>query len=104
MTTLAGTEIGGQLLQATDETLEGIFGKRARVQVYDYLERELMLKRNEIPARPEVFSKGISALFGSASKMIELAILKKFYNRLGVTFEPRENFNFADYIAGIDMG
>ena len=69
--------------------------------MYDYLQKRLMLKRNEIPARPEVFSEGLSTLFGSASKLIEINIVKNLYRRIEVKFEPRENFSFADHIASL---
>jgi hypothetical protein len=78
-----GTEIEARLLQAIDETLENHFGHGCKTQVYDYLEKRFMLKKNEIPTRPEAFSACVYTLLGgSTSKLIELEILRKFYSRL----------------------
>lgn len=88
------------LVQAIDGTL-GKFGDKARTQIYDYLRKRLMLKRNEIPSRPEDFSKGLFDIFGSTSKLIELSIARNVSAKLGVKFEPKEGFSFAGYVASI---
>jgi hypothetical protein len=85
------------LVEAIDETLR-IFGLRTCMQIYSYLERSYALKRLEIPERLEVFSTGLNSLFGSASKLIELRIVKSFYSKLGVKFEQIDGYSFPDYL------
>jgi len=85
-----------------DETLE-MLGRKSKPQVYTYLEKRFGLRKDEIPDRPEAFSKGLFSLFGSASRPLELKIVKKLYNRLGMEFKPESDFNFADTIAGLEI-
>jgi hypothetical protein len=92
----------GQLLQAIDETFERLLDKNVKTQVYEYLEKRLILKRDEIPVRIEVFSKGIFTLFGHISKQIELNIPENLCSRLGIEFKPREDLSFAGYVASLE--
>ena len=94
-------KIAPKLIQAVDETLE-MFGRKAKSQVYDYLEKRFGLRRDEILDKPETLSKGLRSLFGSASRLIELNIVKKFNNKLGIGFQPSETFNFVDYITSLE--
>ena len=75
--------------------------KKARIQVYDYLEKRHMLRRNEIPIRPEAFSRAMSTLFGASSKLIEVEIVTNLCNKVGVRFKPQMNFSFADYVLNL---
>jgi len=94
-------EMAACLLQAIDDTLE-MLGQKAGDLVYGYLQKSFGLMKDEIPARPEVFSRGLFSLFGSASKHLEMNIVKKFYEKLGIAFEPTENFNFLNCILVVE--
>ncbi len=85
--------------QTTDEILERIFGQKARAEIYNYLEKTYNLNKNEIPAKPDIFSKGMSSLFGSISNLIELNIAKVVCNRLDLDIDLKANFSFTDYVA-----
>jgi len=89
------------LLQAIDDTL-GMLGQKTGDLVYDYLQKRFGLMKDEIPARPEAFSKGLLSLFGSASKHLEVSIIEKFYKKLGIKFERTENFNFLNCIFALE--
>jgi hypothetical protein len=89
-----GMEIGARLLEAIDETLENRLGQRCKTEVYECLEKKFMLKRSEIPIRPQVFSTCMDTLLGSTSMLIELEILRNFYSRL--------NFCPHDHIATLE--
>ena len=88
------------LPQAIDDTLR-MLGPRTSSLVSEYLEKRFGLRRDEILGNPETFSRGLSSLFGSASKSIELCVIKKFFKALGVGFELLEGFSFADYVAAL---
>jgi len=100
-TTLAETNIIPQLLEAIDETLDKLLGQKARTQIYDYLEKRHLLKRSEISIKPEAFSRAMSTLFGASSRLIEVEIVRNLCNKLGVKFEPQENFSFAYYLLSL---
>jgi hypothetical protein len=94
-----------QLVETVDETLEMLFGRKAKLQIYSHLEKEFGLRRSEILDNPESFSMGLSNLFGSASKQIELNIARKLNKKLDLVSEPDQNLTFAEYIielSGID--
>jgi len=88
------------LSQAIDDTLK-MLGLRTSSLVYEYLKKRHGLARDEILDNPETFSKGLSNLFGSASKSIEMRVVGKFFTLLGVKFECLEGFSFTDYIAAL---
>jgi hypothetical protein len=67
--------------------------------VYKYLEKKFGLVRDEILRSPETFSMGLVSLFGSASKQLEVAIIRRFHDKLGIKFESSETFNFVDCVA-----
>jgi hypothetical protein len=75
-----------------------MLGKEANVLVYRYLEKRFGLEKCEIPSRPMDFSKGLSNLFGSASKSLEERILKKLHCRLGILVSPTTSLDFVDCI------
>ena len=89
------------LLEAIDDTL-GMLGHETGDLVYNYLEKRFGLLKDEIPTKPETFSRGLFSLFGSASRHLEVNIVKKFYKRLGLKFEPTEHFNFRNYILELE--
>jgi hypothetical protein len=91
-------KIGLKLIQAIDETLEMLFGQKMKPEIYNYLDKRFGLRRGEIVENPETLSTGLFDMFGSASKQIELNIVKRFHNKLGIEFKPRMNFEFADYV------
>jgi uncharacterized protein (DUF1697 family) len=65
------------LVQVIEDTLEMCFGKTPTAIIFDVLKNRFMLQKNEIPAKVETFSRGLNVLFGSASRQIELNILRK---------------------------
>ena len=97
---LAG-ETGGLddlLLSAVDETLKPVFREEGTKVIYDYLENNSHLKREEIAERPEIFSAGLETLMLSAAPVIEKFILKNLYCKLGLRFREKEGYEFSDYI------
>jgi len=86
------------LIRAIDETLWTL-GQRTSQLIYGYLEERFALKKEEIPAKPETFSRGLRSLFGYSSKLIELSIVKRFYSNMGLRFQSVDGFDFGDYIA-----
>ncbi len=86
------------LLKAVDETLNQVFREEGTKAIYDYLENNSHMKREEIAEKPEAFSAGLERLMVSAAQMIENLILKKLYSKLGLRFREKEGYEFSDYI------
>lgn len=99
LTIIEKAKIALHLVESVDETLEMLFGRQTKLQICDHLEMRFGLRITEIPDHPETLSNGLFSLFGSTSKQIELYILERFHNKLGIRFEPVENFKFADYFS-----
>jgi hypothetical protein len=72
------------ILQCVDEVLE-MLGRKGKQAFIAYLEENLGLEKEEIPQKPELFSKGLFLIFGEqGSNMLETAIAEKLLSTLGV--------------------
>ena len=88
------------LLDATDEGLLLLLGENSRKAVYYHLEKDYSLEKNDIPKKPESFADGLKKIFGAGSSVIEKFVLVSFYSKLGLKFEEKKRYGFADYIKG----
>ena len=86
------------LLKTIDETMKQIFKEAGTTVIYNFLETNNGLKREEIAEKPEVFSAGLERLMVSGAQLIEKTILKNLYRRVEVEFEEKEGYTFSDYI------
>lgn len=77
------SKVKQKILQCIDDALQAL-GDGGRKAIYYYLEKNLGLKREEIPRKPEIFWKGLNSIFGEeGARIIEKWILQK----LGISFE-----------------
>lgn len=81
-----------------DDTLKQVFKEEGAKVIYDFLENQAQLKLEDAANKPEVFSDSLEKLMLSAAKIIEQHILKNLYYKLGLEFEEKPDFRFADYI------
>src|SRR5208282_2433044 len=65
------------LLEAIDQALVDLLGRRAREVIYDYLERKCYMARDEIPQRLAEFCDILHANFGKAGTTIERTIVRR---------------------------
>ena len=84
--------------EAVDETLKKIFKKDGTKVIYEFLENHSRLRLEEAADKPEVFSASLEQLMVSAARVIEKAILKNLYSRVGHKFEEKKGYEFPDYI------
>lgn len=84
--------------EVVDETLKQIFRDDGVKVIYDFLESHSSLRLKDIADKPEVFSASLKSLMVSAAQVIEQIILKNFYSKLGLKFEEKQGYEFADYI------
>jgi len=86
------------LLSVVDETLRQVFREAGTKVIYDYLENNSHLEREEIAEKTEVFSSGLEKLLVSGAPVIEKLILKNLYRRLRLEYEEKEGYEFLGYI------
>lgn len=91
-------EFRSALLEAVDEELL-VLGERSRDLIYQHIESNYHIKREETPDRLETYNNVLKSLLGLKVKMIlEKMIARNLYNRLGLDFEEHENWALAKYV------
>jgi len=85
------------LLRVIDETLNQIFREEGVSIIYDFLERESQLKREDISSKTDVFSAGLMKLLGSGAPVIEKLILRNLCHQLELKFVQKKGHSFSDY-------
>jgi len=90
------------LLQTIDENLKQIFQETATHIIYQFLENNYSLKREEIPEKLETFMEGLQEFFRSGAHMIEQLILKELHSNLGLKYKSRKGCRFVDYIDDLE--
>jgi len=86
------------LLSVVDETLRQVFREAGTKVIYDFLENNSHLKREEIAEKTEVFSACLEGLLVSGAPVIEKLILKNLYRKLALKFREKKGYEFSDYI------
>ena len=84
--------------EAVDDTLKQIFKEDGARVIYEFLENHARLKLEEVADKPKIFSDSLERLMVSAARVIEQAILKNLYSRLGLKFEEKQGYEFSDHI------
>ncbi|MEM3506709.1 MAG: hypothetical protein QW589_04010 [Candidatus Bathyarchaeia archaeon] len=85
------------LIEAIDDGLLSL-GLSVRHAIYWHLEKKTLIKKAEIPYRLEVFLKGLHSIFGPGASIIEMLIVKKLYEKLGLSFIETHDYGFMDYV------
>jgi len=92
-------EFNAQLLSAIDEALKQIFTEPAIAIIYNYLDKQYSLKREDIPEKLDVFTQGLEDFFRSGAVVVELVVLKNLCPSLGLEVRQiRHNQDFVDCI------
>jgi hypothetical protein len=89
------------LLDCIDEALTNLFSARVRESVYDHMERNYSIARDEIPNHLDDLITLLQRNFGSGSKVIGRAVAKGMYTKLDWEFEPIPIFGLAEYLETI---
>lgn len=85
------------LLQAIDDALV-VPGEIVRVAIYDRIEKNCQIRREEIPEKLELFHKALQQLMGVSSRVMEKLIAKNLYRQLSLNFNDHENWTLLDYV------
>jgi hypothetical protein len=89
------------LLRVIDETLNQIFREEGVSVIYDFLENESQLKREDISSKTEAFSAALMKLLGSGAPVIENLILKNLCHQLELKFVQKKGHGFSDYVKAL---
>jgi len=84
-------------MESIDEAFS-VLGIEPSAAVYQYLVTICSLPKEEIPDRIEDFDKGIKKALGAASKVIERLIIRKLFERLGLSLRESQDQDFLDYV------
>ena len=87
------------LLEAIDDTFAELLGEGVKKALYDYLERNISLKRTDIPGRLNDFRAALEKVAGTASIVMEKSIAKKVYSRLGLNYTDKPGYTLSDFVA-----
>lgn len=71
------------LLEALDDVLDDLLGKRVRITFYDHLERNYYIGREDIPRRLGDFLLILERTFGKSGKTIERTLARRLCMKLG---------------------
>jgi hypothetical protein len=88
------------LLEAIDEALSSL-GDSVKQAIYFHLEKTFNLKKQEIPDKIEEFTKALEEIFGLGAKLLEIRIIKDFYEKDGQMFKyfpEKDELSFAKYM------
>jgi len=87
-----------KVLQCIDDGLQAL-GDSGKKAIYYYLKKDLRLKRNEIPKKPETFCRGLTSMFGEeGADIIEKWIIEK----LKISFHLKQQSEIT-FAKAIDM-
>jgi hypothetical protein len=85
-----------KILQCIDEVLETL-GRSGKHAFNSFLERNLGLKKKDIPRKPELFSKGLNMVFGKqGADALETAMVQKLLTNLGI--DPKSKLTLVGVI------
>ena len=91
--------------RAIDTVLRKIFGDKATLFIYKYLENRYSLRQDEIVEKIDVFAKGLEEFLRSGAYIIENKILEDVYSSHGLThrleFEGRRDKH--DFVSQMKM-
>ena len=93
------------LFEAVDEGLAWL-GDAARRTIYYHLENDFNIRRQDIPHKIEGFANAIEKIFGAATALLEIQIMKKLFEKVGVslTYLPeQEDLVFTEYVEAIRL-
>ncbi len=90
--------LDGLLVDSIDQVLSDVLGRKAKEAIYDYMERNYQVAREDIPRNIENFFALMEEVFGRGSKTIARCIMKQLWQQLGWKFTDIPGFEFSDYL------
>ena len=87
------------LLEAIDEGLSSL-GESSKQAIYFHLDNRFHIKKHEIPLKVEDFMDAIEKIFGLGANFLEILIMKRLHEKIGVAlrFNETADFTFSEYV------
>jgi hypothetical protein len=85
------------LLEAVEEGLSSL-GDSPKQAIFFHLETSFEISKDSIPANLTDFSKALEKIFGPGAVYLEMLIVKRLYEKLGLEFEEVKNWDFLEYV------
>jgi len=86
------------LVECIHETLVTLLSLQVAEALYTRLETSYSVSKDEIPYRLDTLLSTLENTFGASAKIVEKAIAKKFYLRLGLDFTNNPQSTLVDYV------
>ena len=87
------------LLDSIDEAFSTL-GENAKTSIYFYLEKKLLIAKQEIPHRVDDFSDALEQIFGSGAQHLEILFMKNLHAKLEITCKwPTYEWPLSKWIA-----
>ncbi len=85
--------------EAIDETFS-MLGENSKKTIYQHLESEYKIAKNEIPTKIAAFADALEQSFGAGAKLIEMNIIKALHekNQDFVFFPKKGEIVFTEYV------
>lgn len=94
-----GTKFDEKLVSITEKVLRQVFGEAATTSICKYLEKNYCLKLEEIPSKPDIFSRALENYLDSGAIVIERIILKNLCSNSGIRLEKIEQKTFQERLS-----
>lgn len=98
------SKVDGTLLSALDESMKNIFGKTTAKAVYYHLQKQYLIKLEDIPEKPLTFTKAIRGIFGeTGAEIIETLLVRDICTKFEIKGRKREVDNLADCMSELKI-
>jgi hypothetical protein len=91
-------QFGALLLESIDEALTDLLGRRAREAIYDHLERDHLVARNELADQLDTFVELLQETFGRGSKTIGKVVARRLFSKLDLEFNEIPGYDLGEYV------
>jgi len=92
-------EFNDVLVEAIEESISEILGRRALEALYVGLEKRYDVKRDEVPYRIETAFKILSDTFGTkGSQILGMRVVRRLYKKLNLPLYESPSRSFSKYI------
>ena len=87
------------LIESIRETIAQLLSPKVAEKMFEHLERFYSVKKDELPSHLDMLILALKTNFGSrGSQVVEKAIAKRFYSRLGLEFIDHPQRTLVGYV------
>jgi hypothetical protein len=91
-----------QLVHETIDNVLSQLGTVCRQVIYDYLEKEYALEKNNIADHIMGFSEALKQMFGGAAALLEIQMMRSLHQRVPqFKYRPEETLTFLEYMTAL---